>query len=138
MQIFEGVTAIKKLSKLEIPRIPGNFENSPNSWKPEKFPKCLGIWEIPQMSRNKGNSPNTWESRKFPKYLGIWGIPQIFFNLFSFPVLEWVISFCPLYYLEFLVKYLFLHISIYINTCLPFLIPKCLLAESLLNYKYFY
>ena len=35
------------------------------SWK---FPKYLGIWGIPQMPGNLENSANTWESGILPKY----------------------------------------------------------------------
>ena len=39
--------------------MPGNLENSPNTWKSGDIPESLGIWEI------------LWVFGKFPKILGI-------------------------------------------------------------------
>ena len=49
-----------------------------------KFSKCLGILGIAQIPGNLENSSNTWESGEFFKYMGILGIPQIPGNLGNF------------------------------------------------------
>ena len=58
----------KYLGIWEIPQIPGNLENSTNTWESCKFSKYLGILEIPQIPENLGNSPNTCESMEFPEF----------------------------------------------------------------------
>jgi len=67
--------------------MPGNLENSPNTWESGEFPKflkflkefegsffvkykkykCLAIWKISQISIGLRNSPNIHSFEKFQK-----------------------------------------------------------------------